>query len=106
MNDDDMLAAMRSSLTSVKDSLTEVHMDQPPEAIIARARGRQLRRSLPGIGAGGLALGIGLALALSGGRPVASGVPLPRPAVPQPRGRSTSTWPLGRSIQRRPAWST
>ena len=74
MNDDDMLAAMRSSLTSVKDSLTDVHMDRPPEAITARARARRLRRGLPGAGAAGLALGVGLALTLSG-HPAASGGP-------------------------------
>lgn len=68
MNDDYMLAAMRSSLTSVKDSLADVHMDQPPEAIIARARGRRLRRGLPAVvGAGGLAIGLGVALTLPGG---------------------------------------
>jgi hypothetical protein len=65
MHDDDTLAATRSSLASIKDSLTDVHMDRPPEAIIAQARGRRLRRGLAGISAGGLALGIGLALTLS-----------------------------------------
>jgi hypothetical protein len=65
MHDDDMLAATRSSLASIKDSLTDVHMDRPAEAIIAQARGRRLRRGLAGISAGGLALGIGLALTLS-----------------------------------------
>lgn len=65
MNDDDLLAATRSSLTSIKDSLHEVHMDRAPEAIIARARGRRLRRSLPALGGGGLALGIALTLSLS-----------------------------------------
>jgi len=73
MNDDDVLAATRSSLTSIKDSLSDVHMDRPPAAIIARARGRRLRRSLPALGGGGLALGIGLALSLSGS-------PAPAPA--------------------------
>lgn len=72
MNDDDMLAAMRSSLTGTKDALTHVHMDQRPEAIMARARGRRLR-GVAGVGTGGLALGIGLALSLSGGMSVASG---------------------------------
>ena len=74
MNDDDVLAAMRSSLTSVKDSLADVHMEQPPEAITARARARRLRRGLSGVGAGGLALAIGLALALSGGPSAARAV--------------------------------
>jgi hypothetical protein len=74
MNDNDMLAAMRSSLTSVKDSLTDVHMDRPPEAITARARTRRLRRALPGVSAVGLALGLGLALTLPG-HPAAPGAP-------------------------------
>jgi hypothetical protein len=79
MNDDDMLAATRSSLTSVKDSLTDVHMNERPEAIMARARGRRMRRGLPVAGAGGLALGVGLALALSGGSPAAPGGSLASP---------------------------
>ena len=73
MNDDDMLAAARSSLTGTKDALTHVHMEQRPEAIMAQARGHRLRRGLPGMGAAGLALGIGLALSLSGGHPAGSG---------------------------------
>ncbi|MDR2985852.1 MAG: hypothetical protein LBV34_13530 [Nocardiopsaceae bacterium] len=73
-----MLAAARSSLTSLKDSLSDVRMDRPPEAIIARARGRRLRRGLPAaIGAGGLALGIAMALSLSGG-PTSGGPPAAR----------------------------
>jgi hypothetical protein len=73
MNDEDMLAAMRSSLTGTKDALTHVQMDPRPEAIMARARSRRLRRGLPGVGAGVLALGIGLALSLSGGHLAGSG---------------------------------
>jgi hypothetical protein len=70
MNDDDMLAAMRRSLTGVKDSLTDVHMSWSAEAIRARARRRSLRRGLLGAGAAGTALGVGLALTLgSGGHP-------------------------------------
>jgi hypothetical protein len=74
MNDDDMLAAMRSSLTSVKDSLADVHLDQSPDAIITRARGRRLRRGLPGIAAGALALAAGLAVTLPGSSPADKGV--------------------------------
>ncbi|GAA2759062.1 hypothetical protein [Actinopolymorpha rutila] len=66
MNDDYVLAAMRSSLTDTKDALTHVHMEQRPEAIMARARGRRLRRSLPGV-AGVLAIATVLAMSLSGG---------------------------------------
>jgi hypothetical protein len=71
MNDDDTLATIRTSLTGTRDALTHVHMNQPPEAIMARARDRRLRRGLPGLGAAGLALGLGLALSLSGGHPAA-----------------------------------
>lgn len=67
MNDDEMLAMLRSSLGGVKESLTDVHLDRPADAIRARSRGRRLRRSLAGAGAGGLALGVGLALAAGGG---------------------------------------
>jgi hypothetical protein len=69
MNDDEMLATLRSSLTGVKESLTDVHLDRSADAIRARARGRRLRRGLAGagVGAGGVALGVGLALAVGGG---------------------------------------
>jgi hypothetical protein len=67
MNDDEMLTALRSSLTGVKDSFADVRLDRPASAITARARGRRLRRGLSGAGAGALALGVGLGLALSPG---------------------------------------
>ncbi|HEX8008179.1 MAG TPA: hypothetical protein VF482_17325 [Trebonia sp.] len=67
MNDDEMLATLRSSLTGAKESLTDVHLDRSADAIRARARGRRLRRGLAGVGAGGIALGVGLALAVGGG---------------------------------------
>jgi hypothetical protein len=66
MDDDDMLAALRSSLTSVRNSLTDVRLDRPAGAIRARARGRRLRRGLAGAAAGGAALGVGLALTAGG----------------------------------------
>jgi hypothetical protein len=66
MNDDETLAMLRSSLTGVKESLTDVRLDRPADAIRARARGRRLRRGLAGAGAGGLALGVGLVLAAGG----------------------------------------
>jgi hypothetical protein len=72
VNDDDMLAAMRSSLTGVKDSLAEVHMPWSADAIRARARRRRLGRGLWGAAAAGTALGVGLGLTLSsGGHPAA-----------------------------------
>jgi len=74
MNDEDMLAAMRSSLTSIRDSLVDVHLGKSPDAIIARARGRRLRRGLPGITAGALAVAVGLAVTLPGSSPADKGV--------------------------------
>lgn len=67
MNDDDVLATVRSSLTGVKESLTDVHLDRSADAIRAEARGRRLRRGLAGAGAGGVALGVSVALAAGGG---------------------------------------
>jgi hypothetical protein len=67
MNDEEMLVTLRSSLTMVKESLTDVHLDRSADAIWARARGRRLRRGLAGAGAGSMALGVGLALAVGGG---------------------------------------
>jgi hypothetical protein len=70
MNDEDMLAAMRNSLSA---SLAGVHMTQPASAITARARRRVLRRGATGFGAVALAAGLGLALVPGGqaaGHPV------------------------------------
>jgi hypothetical protein len=72
MNDEQVLVAMRSSLTGTVEALSHVHLDQSPEVIMARARSRRLRRGLPGL-AGGLAVVIGLALSLSGGHSDARG---------------------------------
>lgn len=67
MNDDEMLATMRSSLTSVTDCMSDVRLELPVSTIQARARGRRVRRGLAGAATGGLALGVGLALAAGGG---------------------------------------
>ena len=71
MNDDKLLTAMRSSLTGVRDSLTDVHMDRPVAAITGRAHARRLRRGLSAGAAAAVALGAGLSLALTAG-PAAS----------------------------------
>lgn len=71
MNDDELLAAMRSSLTGVKDSLTDVHLDRPVSAITGRVRARRLRRGLSAGAAAAVALGADLALILTAG-PAAS----------------------------------
>lgn len=67
MNDDEVLAAMRSSLTSVKVSLADVYMDRTASAITARARTRCVRRAVSGAAAAGLAAGVGVALTLGSG---------------------------------------
>jgi hypothetical protein len=59
---------MRSSLTAVKESLTDVRMDRSADTIAARARRRWLGRGLSGAGAAGVALGVGLAVTFSGGQ--------------------------------------
>jgi hypothetical protein len=71
MNDDQLLTAMRNSLTGVKDSLTDVHMDRPVSAVTGRARARRLRRGLSAGAAAAVALGVGLSLTLAAG-PAAS----------------------------------
>jgi hypothetical protein len=73
MNDDETMAVLRSSLATVTQSMTDVHLDRSADAIRARARGRQLRRSLAGAGAAGLALGVGLALSVGSGSGPGSG---------------------------------
>lgn len=65
MNDDELLTAMRTSLTGVSDSLTDVHLDRPVSAITGRARARRLRRGLAGGAAAAVALGVGLSLTLT-----------------------------------------
>ena len=74
MNDDDMMAAMRSTLVTAKESLTDVHLDRSPALITARARARRMRRGLSGAVAVGTALGVGLAVGLSGGHAAARSV--------------------------------
>jgi hypothetical protein len=67
MNDDQLLTAMRSSLTGARDSLTDVHLDRPVSAIAGRARARRLRRGLSAGAVAAVALGAGLSLALTAG---------------------------------------
>jgi hypothetical protein len=67
VNDDELLAATRSTLTSVRDSLADVHLDRSASAIIARARARRRRRGLAGAAAVGVtALAVALAVGLVG----------------------------------------
>jgi hypothetical protein len=66
MNDDEIMTALRG----VKDSLTDVYMNQTADSIAVRAGRRRLRRGLSGAGAGALALGVGLGVVVSGGNGV------------------------------------
>ncbi len=83
-NDDDALAAVRGSLTAVRDSLEGVHMERPVEALVARGRARRARRSLAiraAVACGTAAATVAAVIAVTGG---ASGAPA-RPAPAQHR---------------------
>jgi hypothetical protein len=45
MNDDEVLAAVRRSLTAVRDALEDVHMERPVEELVAQGRTRRARRA-------------------------------------------------------------
>jgi hypothetical protein len=64
MNDDTALGAVRDFLATARDSLTEVHMDTPPDMIVRKGRGRRRRHRLAGA-AGALAGMALVALALT-----------------------------------------
>ena len=103
MNDDEMLATMRSSLTGIAESLTHVHLEQPvsTRSTPGPATIGFAGASLAGVGTAGLALSLGLALAAGGssGRPRC-------PRLPPAHGRCTSTSTPGRSTPCRAVWST
>lgn len=46
VNDDEVLGALRGSLTAVRDSLDGVRMERPVEEFVARGRARRARRAL------------------------------------------------------------
>jgi hypothetical protein len=64
MNDNHAVGAVRDSLATARDSLTEVHMSRPLEAIVQRGRARRRRHRLTGI-AGAAAVAVGAALAVT-----------------------------------------
>jgi hypothetical protein len=75
MNDDEVLGAVRESLTAVRDSLGGVHMERPVEALVARGRARRARRTLAvraAVACGTAAVTAAAVLAVTGG---ASGTP-------------------------------
>jgi hypothetical protein len=63
MNDNYAVAAVRDSLTTARDSLTEVHMTTPLDTIVRYGRARRRRHRLTGLaGAAVVAVGTGLAV--------------------------------------------
>ena len=48
MNDDEVLATSRASLTTTREFLDQVHMERPVAALVARARARRRRQVLSG----------------------------------------------------------
>ena len=48
MNDDEVLATARASLTTTREFLDQVHMERPVAALVARARARRRRQVLSG----------------------------------------------------------
>jgi hypothetical protein len=79
MNDEEVLAAARASLTQARESLGQVRMDRPVAAVVARARSRRRRQALSGGAAVGAVAAIAVLLAAAGlpgsspARPAASG---------------------------------
>jgi hypothetical protein len=70
MNDDDVLAAVRGSLTAVRDSLDGVHMDRPVETLVTRGRARRARRTLAiraAVACGTAAATVAAVIAVTGG---------------------------------------
>ncbi len=70
INDDDVLTAVRGSLTAVRDSLDGVRMERPVEALIARGRARRARRTLAiraAVACGTAAATVAAVIAVTGG---------------------------------------
>jgi hypothetical protein len=67
MNDDSTLDTVRDSLTTAKDSLTEVQMGTPLDTIVRHGRATRRRRRLIGLaGTGAVAVTAALAVGLTG----------------------------------------
>jgi hypothetical protein len=67
MNDDSALGTVRDSLTTAKDSLTEVRMSTPLDIIVRRGRATRRRHRLIGLaGTGAVAVTTALAVGLTG----------------------------------------
>jgi hypothetical protein len=79
MNDEEVLATARASLTQARESLGQVRMERPVAAVVARARARQRRQALTGGAAASAVAAVAVLLATAGqpgssqAPPVASG---------------------------------
>ena len=70
MNDDSALGTVRDSLTTARDSLTEVQMSTPLDAIVRHGRAARRRRKLIGLaGTGTVAVTAALAAVLASSAP-------------------------------------
>ena len=78
MNDNNALGTVRDSLTTARDSLTEVHMTTPLDTIVRHGRARRRRHRLTGL-AGAAVVAVGAVLA------VTALLPASHPASHQPR---------------------
>jgi hypothetical protein len=67
MNDDSALGTVQDSLSTARDSLTEVHMNTPLDTIVRHARATRRRHRLMGLaGTGAVAVTAALAVGLTG----------------------------------------
>jgi len=78
MNDNNAVDTVRDSLTTARDSLTEVHMTTPLDTIVQHGRARRRRHRLTGL-AGAAVVAAGTVLA------VTALLPASHPASHQPR---------------------
>ena len=66
MNDEEVLATARASLTQPRETLGQVHMERPVAALVARARARRRRQVLSGGAAVSAVAAIAVLLATAG----------------------------------------
>lgn len=67
MNDDEVLAAARASLTNTREFLAQVHMERPVAVLVARARARRRRQVVSGGLAASAAAAVAVVLVMGGG---------------------------------------
>jgi hypothetical protein len=66
MNDDEVLATARASLTNTREFLAQVHMERPVAALAARARARRRRQVVSGGLAASAAAAVAVVLVMGG----------------------------------------